>query len=60
MFLDLATAKWSKPARVFVDTLVDMPAARMGASMVHYNGKLFVYGGADPYSAESAVFSDFF
>ena len=60
MFLDLATARWSKPARVYVDTYEDMPAARMGAQMVHYDGKLFVYGGADPYSAEASVFSDFF
>ena len=60
MFLDLATSKWQKPARVFVDTYEDMPAARMGASMVHFEGKLFVYGGADPYGAESNSFSDFF
>lgn len=28
--------------------------------MVHFDGKLFIYGGADPYSAENTVFSDFY
>ena len=60
MFLDLKTATWSKPARVFVDAQSDMPSARMGAQMVHFDGKLYVYGGADPYSADASVYSDFF
>lgn len=59
MFLDLATAIWTKPARVYVDFNTDMPAARMGAQMVHFDGKLYVYGGADPY-IENSVYSDFF
>lgn len=52
-FLDLATAKWTKPAQVFVDDLQDMPPACMGAQMVHYGGKLYVYSGADPYGTDS-------
>ena len=36
-----------------------MPSARMGASLVYYDDKLWVYSGADPYGS-GAVFSDFF
>ena len=60
MFFDFTTQKWQKPGRVYVDNYEDMPAARMGASMVNFNGKLYVYGGADPYSVESTIFSDFY
>ena len=59
MFLDLKKATWSKPARVFVDVPSDMPTARMGAQMINFEGKLYVYGGADPY-IDNSVFSDFF
>ena len=36
-----------------------MPSERMGASMVEYADKLWVYAGADPYGS-GKVFSDFF
>ena len=38
-----------------------MPAARMGANMVDYGDKLYIYGGVDPYIAEGGMtYSDFF
>ncbi len=59
LFLDLQTATWEKPERVFVEKMEDMPAPRMGASLVHYDDKLWVYSGADPYNTKK-VFNDFF
>ncbi len=49
LFLDLQTATWEKPDRVFVDAMDNMPSERMGASMIEYDKKLWVYAGADPY-----------
>ena len=57
--MNLQTATWEKPERVFVNAMDDMPQARMGASLVHYDDKLWVYGGADPYN-KNKVFDDFF
>jgi|FrelakmetLWP11LW_1041352.scaffolds.fasta_scaffold116654_2 hypothetical protein len=37
----------------------DVPTARMGASMVYFNDKLWVNAGADPYGT-GKVFSDFY
>jgi len=59
LFLNLETAKWQKPAKVFANTMEDVPTPRMGASLVTYNDKLWVYAGADPYGTGS-VFSDFY
>lgn len=59
IYLDLVNARWSKPSRVFVESYENMPSARMGASMVNYGEKLYVYAGADPYGS-GVVFSDFF
>ena len=62
LYLDLETGRWRKPGRVFVDSLDDMPKGRMGASIVNYLDKLYMYGGADPYASEGQgeVYSDFF
>ena len=60
IFLDLETAKWQKRSEVYVETFEDMPSPRMGASMVEYANKLWVYAGADPYGPHNVVFSDFF
>ena len=49
LFLDFETYKWQKSPRVYVESMNDMPAPRMGASMVNYEDKLYIYGGADPY-----------
>ena len=59
IFLDLKTLKWQKRSEVYVKSSDDMPSERMGASMVEYAGKLWVYAGADPYGSGN-VFSDFF
>lgn len=59
VFLDLKTGKWQKRSEVYVEKMDDMPRPRMGASMVAYNNKLWVYAGADPYGT-GEVFSDFF
>ena len=59
LFLDLKSGKWQKPSRVFVESFNDMPSARMGASMVNYDDKLYIYAGADPYISGN-VYSDFF
>ena len=59
IFLNLKTGQWQKPSSVFVETIEDMPSGRMGASMVNYNNKLWVYSGADPYGS-GVVFQDFF
>ena len=46
---------------MFVEDADDMPSNRMGASMVSYGNKLYVYSGANPYSeSDNNVFSDFF
>ena len=37
----------------------DMPGARMGAEMVTYGDKLWVYSGADPYG-KKVLYNDFF
>ena len=60
--MDLDTARWRKPGRVFVESLEDMPKGRMGASIVNYLDKLYMYGGADPYANEGQgdVFSGFY
>ena len=60
IFLDLETAKWQKRSEVYVESFEDMPSPRMGASMVEYGNKLWVYAGADPYGPRNVVFSDFF
>ena len=59
IFLDFKTGKWQKPSRVFVNSIEDMPHNRMGARMVFYSDRLWVYSGADPYG-DGVVFSDFF
>ena len=59
IFLDLKTVKWQKRSHVYVKSSDDMPSERMGASMVEYADKLWVYAGADPYGSGN-VFSDFF
>lgn len=59
LYLDLKTGSWQKPAKVFVKSKDDMPGARMGAMMVHYGDKLWVYSGADPYG-KGVLYNDFF
>lgn len=59
LYLDLKTAEWQKPSRVFVTNANDMPLTRMGAQMVNYGDKLWVYSGADPYGL-GVQLSDFF
>ena len=59
LYLDLKTAQWQKPSRVFVTNANDMPLTRMGAQMVNYGDKLWVYSGADPYGL-GVQLSDFF
>ena len=53
------SGKWQKPSRVYVERINDMPSPRMGASMVNYGEKLYIYAGADPYIS-GKVYSDFF
>ena len=59
IFLDFKTGKWQKPSRVYVNSIEDMPKERMGASMVYFDDRLWVYSGADPYGT-GAVYSDFY
>lgn len=59
IFLDLTTEKWQMPSQVYADSAENVPSPRMGASMVFYNDKLWVYAGADPYNTGS-IFNDFF
>ena len=59
LFFDLQSGKWQKPSRVYVERMNDMPSPRMGASMVNYGEKLYIYAGADPYISGN-VYSDFF
>lgn len=59
IFLDLTTEKWKMPSKVYANSMEDVPAARMGASMVYYNDKLWVFMGGDPYGA-GVLFDDYF
>ena len=64
LFLNLETAHWQKNSRVYVEDKDDMPSPRMGASLVSYGDRLYVYSGADPYGSSSTsasnIYSDFY
>lgn len=59
IFLELATEKWKMPSKVYANSMEDVPSARMGSSMVHYNDRLWVFEGGDPYGA-GVLFPDYF
>jgi hypothetical protein len=54
VFFDMRNEVWDKPKKVFATTFDDVPSARMGSSMIHFRGKLWVYSGADPYHLKTA------
>jgi len=63
LFFDLSTHEWQKPGKVFAEALEDVPSERMGAEMVTYGDKLWIYAGAQPVTNDNpteTTFSDFF
>ena len=63
LFLDLKTHQWQKPGKVFAEILEDVPDERMGAEMVYYGDRLWIYAGAQPVTNDNPTektFSDFF
>jgi hypothetical protein len=47
VFFDMITETWTKPDKMYADSDEDIPTERIGATMVNYDGKLWVYGGTD-------------